>query len=572
MTQVEELFTIDLEGEEVKHDLDQAEDNRFEYEFDKIGSETEKCTQKTSDDDAKTSIYRSEIKSDGEINDDDEDYEDNQSIKYQHQNDVQGDSDDWDFDISKFELSNCKSIEKIKNLQDSELESIVSLELWNLYKEMGPNIWPSFLRYENPPKHVKMLESRFYLNKSGKSDQEVVFAHVKDVSSPSNDEDVSEKNCLSHINEVLKGLSENKGFYSRTFDSEQNARDGLINLYLITNGIKKSTSSGRCQFCGSSKCDRKAKNCKANRCFKCLLKGHQIKDCDTKYGYFNQQLLLPTRMERENIFTERNLIENLFSFSKRKKFDIQINNSKLCICLNCNQTGHVNCGRQAPMFSKGSKIKDMISSTESKFLIFPEDSNSIAQINRNQYLKTNIIIPSNKLFNISYLLEFTKSSLNRTNVKDKVVEIEQESRPIFTSRNNNFNQINNRPYPQNQIQFHHPNQFNIHNHNVLQQQIPNQAYSYHNHNLQYQHFQNNLQLHAHLFQEDPICRNPNQLLQGQQYNYDRLVSNQINAGFASNQNNAVYSRSAVQTNRTTGTSNAKRKVFNCGSKFRGRRK
>ncbi|CUV06203.1 unnamed protein product [Cryptosporidium hominis] len=571
MTQVEELFTIDLEGEEVKHDLDQAEDNRFEYEFDKIGSEIEKCTQKTSDDDAKTSIYRSEIKSDGEINDD-EDYEDNQSIKYQHQNDFQGDSDDRDFDISKFELSNCKSIEKIKNLQDSELESIVSLELWNLYKEMGPNIWPSFLRYENPPKHVKMLESRFYLNKSGKSDQEVVFANVKDVYSPSNDEDASEKNCLSHINEVLKGLSENKGFYSRTFDSEQNARDGLINLYLITNGIKKSTSSGRCQFCGSSKCDRKAKNCKANRCFKCLLKGHQIKDCDTKYGYFNQQLLLPTRMERENIFTERNLIENLFSFSKRKKFDIQINNSKLCICLNCNQTGHVNCGRQAPMFSKGSKIKDMISSTESKFLIFPEDSNSISQINRNQYLKTNIIIPSNKLFNISYLLEFTKSSLNQTNIKDKVVEIEQESRPIFTSRNNNFSQINNRPYPQNQIQFHHPNQFNIHNHNVLQQQIPNQAYSYHNHNLQYQHFQNNLQLHAHLFQQDPIYRNPNQLLQGQQYNYDRLVSNQINAGFASNQNNTVYSRSAVQTNRTTTTSNAKRKVFNCGSNFRGRRK
>ncbi|KAL3128114.1 hypothetical protein CHM_5g2140 [Cryptosporidium hominis] len=571
MTQVEELFTIDLEGEEVKHDLDQAEDNRFEYEFDKIGSEIEKCTQKTSDDDAKTSIYRSEIKSDGEINDD-EDYEDNQSIKYQHQNDFQGDSDDRDFDISKFELSNCKSIEKIKNLQDSELESIVSLELWNLYKEMGPNIWPSFLRYENPPKHVKMLESRFYLNKSGKSDQEVVFANVKDVYSPSNDEDASEKNCLSHINEVLKGLSENKGFYSRTFDSEQNARDGLINLYLITNGIKKSTSSGRCQFCGSSKCDRKAKNCKANRCFKCLLKGHQIKDCDTKYGYFNQQLLLPTRMERENIFTERNLIENLFSFSKRKKFDVQINNSKLCICLNCNQTGHVNCGRQAPMFSKGSKIKDMISSTESKFLIFPEDSNSISQINRNQYLKTNIIIPSNKLFNISYLLEFTKSSLNQTNIKDKVVEIEQESRPIFTSRNNNFNQINNRPYPQNQIQFHHPNQFNIHNHNVLQQQIPNQAYSYHNHNLQYQHFQNNLQLHAHLFQQDPIYRNPNQLLQGQQYNYDRLVSNQINAGFASNQNNTVYSRSAVQTNRTTTTSNAKRKVFNCGSNFRGRRK
>ncbi|OLQ16811.1 hypothetical protein ChUKH1_06550 [Cryptosporidium hominis] len=571
MTQVEELFTIDLEGEEVKHDLDQAEDNRFEYEFDKIGSEIEKCTQKTSDDDAKTSIYRSEIKSDGEINDD-EDYEDNQSIKYQHQNDFQGDSDDRDFDISKFELSNCKSIEKIKNLQDSELESIVSLELWNLYKEMGPNIWPSFLRYENPPKHVKMLESRFYLNKSGKSDQEVVFANVKDVYSPSNDEDASEKNCLSHINEVLKGLSENKGFYSRTFDSEQNARDGLINLYLITNGIKKSTSSGRCQFCGSSKCDRKAKNCKANRCFKCLLKGHQIKDCDTKYGYFNQQLLLPTRMERENIFTERNLIENLFSFSKRKKFDIQINNSKLCICLNCNQTGHVNCGRQAPMFSKGSKIKDMISSTESKFLIFPEDSNSISQINRNQYLKTNIIIPSNKLFNISYLLEFTKSSLNQTNIKDKVVEIEQESRPIFTSRNNNFSQINNRPYPQNQIQFHHPNQFNIHNHNVLQRQIPNQAYSYHNHNLQYQHFQNNLQLHAHLFQQDPIYRNPNQLLQGQQYNYDRLVSNQINAGFASNQNNTVYSRSAVQTNRTTTTSNAKRKVFNCGSNFRGRRK
>ncbi|XP_666002.1 hypothetical protein [Cryptosporidium hominis TU502] len=277
-------------------------------------------------------------------------------------------------------------------------------------------------------------------------------------------------------------------------------------------------------------------------------------------------------MERENIFTERNLIENLFSFSKRKKFDIQINNSKLCICLNCNQTGHVNCGRQAPMFSKGSKIKDMISSTESKFLIFPEDSNSISQINRNQYLKTNIIIPSNKLFNISYLLEFTKSSLNQTNIKDKVVEIEQESRPIFTSRNNNFSQINNRPYPQNQIQFHHPNQFNIHNHNVLQQQIPNQAYSYHNHNLQYQHFQNNLQLHAHLFQQDPIYRNPNQLLQGQQYNYDRLVSNQINAGFASNQNNTVYSRSAVQTNRTTTTSNAKRKVFNCGSNFRGRRK
>ncbi|TRY51712.1 Uncharacterized protein CTYZ_00003381 [Cryptosporidium tyzzeri] len=571
MTQVEELFTIDLEGEEVKHYLDQTEDNRFECEFDKIGSETEKCIQKTSDDDAKTSIYRSEIKSDGEINDDDEDYEDNQSIKYQHQNDVQGDSDNWDFDISKFELSNCKSIEKIKNLQDSELESIVSLELWNLHKEMGPNIWPSFLRYENPPKHVKMLESRFYLNKSGKSDQEVVFANVNDVSSPSN-EDASEKNCLSHINEVLKGLSENKGFYSRTFDSEQNARDGLINLYLITNGIKKSTSSGRCQFCGSSKCDRKAKNCKANRCFKCLLKGHQIKDCDTKYGYFNQQLLLPTRMERENIFTERNLIENLFSFSKRKKFDIQINNSKLCICLNCNQTGHVNCGRHAPMFSKGSKIKDMISSTESKFLIFPEDYNSIAQINRNQYLKTNIIIPSNKLFNISYLLEFTKSSLNQTNVKDKIVGIEQESRTIFTSRNINFNQINNRPYPQNQIQFHHPNQFNIHNHNVLQQQIPNQAYSYHNHNLQYQHFQNNLQLHAHLFQEDPICRNPNQLLQGQQYDYDRLVSNQINTGFASNQNNAVYSRYAVQTNRTTGTSNAKRKVFNCGSNFRGRRK
>ncbi|KAK9172597.1 hypothetical protein cmbei_5002140 [Cryptosporidium meleagridis] len=569
MTQVEELFTIDLEGEEVKHDLDQVDDNRFEYSFDKIGSETEKCAQKTIEDDAKISIYRSEVKSDGEINDDDEeDYEDNQSVKYQRQNDVQGDSDDRDFDISKFELSNCKLIEKIKNLQDNELESIVSLELWNLYKEMGPNIWPSFLRYENPPKHVKMLESRFYLNKSGKSDQEVVFADVKDFYSPSNNEDASEKNCLSHINEVLKALSENKGFYSRTFDCEQNARDGLINLYLITNGIKKSTSSGRCQFCGSSKCDRKAKNCKANRCFKCLLKGHQIKDCDTKYGYFNQQLLLPTRMERENIFTERNLIENLFSFSKKKKFDIQINNSKLCICLNCNQTGHVNCGRQAPMFSKGSKIKDMISSTESKFLIFPEDSNSAGQINRNQYLKTNIIIPSNKLFNISYLLEFIKSSQNQTNVQDKVVEIEQKSRPTFAPRNKNFGQINNRPYPLNQVQFHHPNQFNIHNHNVLQHQIPNQTYSY---NLQYQHFQNNLQLNTHLFQQDPICRDPNQL-QGQQYNYDRPVSNQINTGFTSNQNNAVYSRSAVQTNRTTGTSNAKRKVFNSGSNFRGRRR
>ncbi|KAH8583998.1 uncharacterized protein ELE39_002756 [Cryptosporidium sp. chipmunk genotype I] len=571
MTQVEELFTIDLEGEEVRH-VSQAEENKFEYEFDKIGSEAEKYIQKMSDDEVRISICKSDIKSDGEIIEDEEDYKNaNQNDKFQHQN-VQDELDDTNFDTSKFELSNNKFIEKIKNFQDSELEGIVSLELWNLYKEMGPNIWPSFLRYENPPKHVKMLESRFYLNnKFGKSDQEVVFANIKDTYSSFNI-DISEENYLSHINEVLKNLSEKKGFYSLIFGDEQNARDGLINLYLVTNGIKKSTNSGRCQFCGSSKCDRKAKNCKANRCFKCLLKGHQIKDCDTKYGYFNQQLLLPIRMERENVFTERNLIKNLFSFSKRRKFDIHVNNSKFCICLSCNQTGHINCSRQVPMFSKGSKIKDMISSTESRFLIFPEDSNSTAQSNKNQYLKTNIIIPSNKLFNISYLLEFTKSTRNQTNNQDKVVEIGQDSKSFFTARNNNFNLTNNMPYPQSQFQFHHPNQFNIQNQNIsVQQQIPNQTYSYQNYNIQYQHFQGNLQLQTHAFHQNPIYRHSNQL-HGQVYNYNQPVSNQINAEFASNQNTTIYSRPAVQTNRTTKTFNVKRKRFNCDSNFRGRKR
>ncbi|OII75379.1 uncharacterized protein cubi_01900 [Cryptosporidium ubiquitum] len=569
MTQIEELFTIDLEGEEASHYENQTEESRLEYEVDKISQEDGKVIQKISDDEVKINAYKSDVKSDGEIIED-EDEEESQNDKYQYQDDVQDDLDNRSSYIFNFELNNKKLIEKVKNLQDNELESVVSVELWNLYKEMGPNIWPSFLRYENPPKHVKMLESRFYLNnKSGKSDQEVVFANIKDNCNSLNNVNVYEENYLSHINELLKELSEKKGFYSRIFDDEQNTRDGLINLYLVTNGIKKSTTSGRCQFCGCSKCDRKAKNCKANRCFKCLLKGHQIKNCDTKYGYFNQQLLLPIRMERENVFTERNLIENLFNFSKRRKFDIQINNSKFCICLNCNQTGHINCSRQVPMFSKGSKVKDMISSSENRFLIFPEDSSSVNQSNRNQYLKTNIIIPSNKLFNISYLLEFTKSTRNQNNAQVKIVDVKQD-KPFFITHNN-FEQMNG-IYPQNQMHFHHPTQFNIHNHNInMQQQVNTQTYSYQNPNIQYQHFQNNQQFQTHIFHQNPTYSHQNQL-HDQLYHYNRPVSNHINIGFAPNQNNTVYSSSIVQIKRANDAPNIRRKGFNCGSNFRGRKR
>ncbi|KAF7457341.1 hypothetical protein HWI79_2296 [Cryptosporidium felis] len=319
------------------------------------------------------------------------------------------------FEGIKLELGNKNPIEKIKNLGDSELEAVVSLELWTLYKEMGPNIWPSFLRYENPPKHVKMLESRFYLNLlPEKPGNHIVFADTKEdpvISETINEQEniVSPNKYLRHINEVLRGLSEKKGYFSHNFCDEDTTRDGLITLYLVTNGIKKSTNVGRCHYCGSPKCDRRARSCRANRCFRCMLKGHQIRECDTKYGFFNQNLLLPIRIEREKVFKVGNAPDSpIKALFKKSRFEPAPDGSKFCVCLNCNQVGHINCSKEAPMFVQEYQSENAAEVLRNAFQIYPQDINSIDINNRNQYLRTSALLPSNKLFNISYLLEFSR--------------------------------------------------------------------------------------------------------------------------------------------------------------------
>lgn len=476
------------------------------------------------------------------------------------------------FDASEFKLANSSLFEKIRNLDDNELESVASLELWNLYKEMGPSIWPSFLRYENPPKNVKVFGSRFYLSeKPEKMGQgEVVFASIKDGKGVHDKEDGLHGNYLLQINQVLKELSERRGFYSMVFNNEENARKGLINLYLVTNGIKKSLSSGKCQFCGSSRCNRRAKSCKANRCFRCLLKGHQIKDCDTKYGFFNQKLLFPIRMERESLFSERSTLENLFRNSKRS-FDAQAFPSKVCICLNCNQTGHINCSKQAPMLSKESDVREVVSSSDSRFLIFPDDPASPVQGNRGAYNKSSTILPpSNKLFNISYLLEFTKNML--LDQDSKAANARQKSPAATTRSRGGFKQTNTNThhYPQTHTRFQHPGQFNIHNHTSTQAQTPDSyslgGYGAHH----YQHLQNGQPSQTHDPHQNHVHRYPARLQSQPCYHHSRPVSHQITTYWTPDQNNAVYHRHATQTVVNSNDSLSRKRVFSSRISSRSR--
>ncbi|KAJ1609668.1 hypothetical protein OIY81_2274 [Cryptosporidium canis] len=553
MTRVEELFVIDPSGEMCPN-FGQAEgDNRGEQGPDEIRGGQAKNARNARKNKAKSDSLNSDTMSVEELEDG---YDKNDQSE--HESSVEGLDSVCDGSPNNT-LSNLKLFEKVRNMDDAELESSLSLELWNLYKELGPSIWPSFLRYENPPMHVKISESRFFLGEnSDKADQKIVFANLKE--DPDHNESYKDK-YLIHINKLLKDLSDRQGFYSCVFNSVKSTRDGLINLYLTTNGTKKGVSIARCQFCGSSKCERKAKSCKANRCFKCLLKGHQIRDCTTKYGYFNQNLLLPARIERESIYSDRVLIENMFNTTKKIP-DIKVSNAGACICLECNQTGHINCGNQAPMLSKGSKTKDKVSSSESRFMIFPEDANSTNQNTKNLYLKTNITIPSNKLFNISHLLEFTKSFNNNSSGSKRPKTLSNR----FSSPSPAYTDY----YPQSQPQFHHPNQFIVQNHNYPVHHHANPNY-YANSGPQYEHFHN-----VQLFQSNVLNPNYNHgypvQQQDQIHYYSHSVSSHGGADTAISRNNFIDPNCENGMFREHDYSNANRKGFNSGHSIRSRRR
>ncbi|KAK6588809.1 hypothetical protein RS030_2280 [Cryptosporidium xiaoi] len=328
------------------------------------------------------------------------------------------------------QIRNMDIIKSVLGLGDIELEKTVSLELWEYFKEIGTSIWPSFLRYENPPSHIKTMESRFYLNKDVTSSESVVYSEFKNKESG--------LDYINYINSILRDITERNRFKSFLFNTFEATRKGFITYYLITNGLKKSTISLRCQYCGSSNCNKSVSSCKSNRCFKCLMKGHQIKDCNTKSGFFYQNYILPARVERESYFRKKS-INDLFNFKNKNGKDksddgnsyINLESNKklfkYCICVDCNKMGHTSCTSKPPYLSEINNKENLLKA-KNKFILNSETNYPPSQQRRK---KCNLP-DSNKLFNISHLLHYMSNNCEKI---DEEMNLGEHSESVVRSKN-----------------------------------------------------------------------------------------------------------------------------------------
>ncbi|KAH8740085.1 hypothetical protein FG386_000912 [Cryptosporidium ryanae] len=359
--------------------------------------------------------------------------------------------DSSNYNVNSRNSSICESIEKIANmdmirnilnLDDSELAKMVNLELWEYYKKIGTSIWPSYLRYENPPSHVKTMESRFYLRTDENLSEGVIYSEFKNKENG--------LDYIKYINNILKDIEDRKKFKSLIYHNFENTRIGSITYYLITNGLRKSTIYLRCQYCGSSNCSKNFSSCKSNRCFKCLLKGHKIKDCNNKTVCFNQEYLLPAKAERDFHIKKRN-IDDLFNFKDKSD---EVDNDglatdlKYCICIDCNQMGHTNCLSKPPCLSEIKEEEGMLD-IKNRFLLDSETNNSSSQHGRKKFSSPHN--DESRLFNISYLLRYLSNNseqmnkgMNSNKHSDRIIDNKVNSQKSNKESESDKNNVSNK--------------------------------------------------------------------------------------------------------------------------------
>ncbi|OII78116.1 hypothetical protein cand_035430 [Cryptosporidium andersoni] len=247
-------------------------------------------------------------------------------------------------------LQNREYLNKLQDMCDEDLAVMTRQNMWKLYENMG-NLWPSFLRYENPPPGTRIRESRFFNDiKSNvipsykESNKEDNISNADDstdieVAIDKLNDKVGYSNLINLIRiskQLLKkGLKE--GTYDSVFfDTTESARYGLIAIYLAKNGIRKGMTCLKCQYCGSSKCERRAVSCPANRCFKCLLKGHLSRFCRTSNGYFFENYYFPAKKDRDFMFFINDSTQPSYT---------NLINVAYCICPICGNFGHISCAK-----------------------------------------------------------------------------------------------------------------------------------------------------------------------------------------------------------------------------------